>query len=107
MRWAPAHPVTAVDATTATVSTPSCDVPRRRPRRPSRSSSWSAEEFLSRYGSVRMQGANSTDPLVANTRDAVESGQTEYAKWRDDTELRAVIGDDDYRAGADRSANML
>jgi DNA invertase Pin-like site-specific DNA recombinase len=55
--------------------------------------------FLARYGSVSVQGASSTDPLVSRVETNLERARTEYTRWRDDAEMRQVLGDDDYRAG--------
>lgn len=57
------------------------------------------DEFLARYGSVSVQGGSSADPAIADSERALERARTEYAKWRDDADLRGVIGDEDYRAG--------
>ncbi len=58
-----------------------------------------SDEFLARYGSVSVQGASSSDPVIADTERALERARTEYGTWRDDVDLRDVIGEEDYRAG--------
>ena len=57
------------------------------------------DEFLARYGSVSVQGARSTDPAIGDAEKALERARAEYSTWRDDVNLRGVIGEEDYRAG--------
>jgi DNA invertase Pin-like site-specific DNA recombinase len=55
--------------------------------------------FLSRYGAVAVAGAQTVDPAVATAQTAAQRLSAEYATWRDDAEMRELIGDADYRAG--------
>jgi hypothetical protein len=57
------------------------------------------EAFLERYSDAEARGASDEDPVVARTKGEVERVQREYVAWRDDTELRAGLGEAEYRAG--------
>jgi DNA invertase Pin-like site-specific DNA recombinase len=58
-----------------------------------------SDEFLTRYGSMQVQGATTEDPHIADAEAALEAARSEYDTWRDDAEMRAAIGDEDYRTG--------
>lgn len=55
--------------------------------------------FLERYGNTTVIGAGDDDPAVGGTREARDRVQRELIAWRDDVEMREVLGDEDYRAG--------
>ena len=57
------------------------------------------DAFLSRYASVSVQAASSADPVVSSAELVLGRAGSEYERWRDDVEMRAALGDDDYRAG--------
>lgn len=54
--------------------------------------------FLERYGAARVQSARANAALVALERE-VDAARFEFEVWRDDAEMRRMIGDSDYRAG--------
>jgi DNA invertase Pin-like site-specific DNA recombinase len=54
--------------------------------------------FLDRYGDVRVGSAQGSPELTALER-AIERAQVEFVQWRDDTDMRTIIGTEDYRAG--------
>ena len=39
------------------------------------------------------------DPVEAAARNLVEAREAEFARWRDDADMRVLIGEDDYRTG--------
>lgn len=55
--------------------------------------------FLERYGDKKFIGAGNDDPAVGGAREARDRAQRELIAWRDDVEMREVLGDEDYRAG--------
>lgn len=55
------------------------------------------EAFLARYGAL--QGRAVVGKESAATETTLANARAEYEAWRDDSELRAAIGDADYRAG--------
>ena len=54
--------------------------------------------FLERYGSLEMTGHALSEALRAS-EDALKGAQAEFTRWRDDTEMREILGDADYREG--------
>lgn len=54
--------------------------------------------FLERYGSVPIVSAQTSPELLA-LEHAHDAARREFAAWRDDTAMRRVVGDADYRAG--------
>jgi DNA invertase Pin-like site-specific DNA recombinase len=58
-----------------------------------------AEEFLSHYGDIEVQGALTVTSDVQDAESALGRATDELARWRDDVEMREVLGDADYRAG--------
>jgi len=57
------------------------------------------DAFLARYGKMRMQGGSASNPAVASTEAVLQCARVEYQTWRDDAEMRTILGDSDYRAG--------
>jgi DNA invertase Pin-like site-specific DNA recombinase len=55
--------------------------------------------FLNHYGHVKVQGARRSNPAVAETEKAMEQASAVYARWRDNGELQAEIGDEEHTAG--------
>jgi DNA invertase Pin-like site-specific DNA recombinase len=55
--------------------------------------------FLSRYADVSVQGGAMVTDKVQMAQAAADAASEEFKQWRDDTEMRSIIGDADYRAG--------
>ena len=59
-----------------------------------------ADAFLEKYGAeVVVAGARVEDPEVAATATERDRAHREFVIWRDDTKMRAMLGDEDYVAG--------
>lgn len=58
-----------------------------------------ADAFLDRFGENRMIAASSGNELVVKTAAGRDRALTELEQWRDDTEMRVLLGPDHYRAG--------
>lgn len=54
--------------------------------------------FLERYGAARVNGATD-NPDLQFARLEADRLQREFVAWRDDTTLRAALGDEEYREG--------
>jgi site-specific DNA recombinase len=54
--------------------------------------------FLDRYGHGPVDGGG-TSPAVEEASATVERVRLEYQAWRDDVELRSLLGSDEYRSG--------
>lgn len=56
--------------------------------------------FLDRYGDVGLKGAEVLpDAEIADAQAQLDRLADEFERWRDDVEMRAALGEDDYRAG--------
>ena len=56
-------------------------------------------EFLSQYSDVISAEAAPVNPRLAALEHAVTQAEREFAAWRDDTQMRQIVGDENYRAG--------
>ena len=51
------------------------------------------------YESPEFQVGQTDDEALTAAYDGFQNAEAEFKRWRDDTEMRSIIGDDDYRSG--------
>jgi hypothetical protein len=57
------------------------------------------EAFLDHYGDIQVEGTDARTPAVTEAENALQRARSEYETWRDDAEMRSIVGDADYREG--------